>query len=91
MEVIYYFQLREMKWHFKITFTSTLCLKKPFFFFLLNSCASLGMFEATRIQFHVVSYFKSKREQIDWKSVLSEVKLPVECLQWHEDERENVI
>jgi len=74
-----------------MSFTSTLCLKKPSFSFCLTSRASLGMFEAPRIQFHVVSYFKSRPEQIDRKSVLSEIKLPVECLQRHEDERGNVI
>lgn len=65
--------------------------KKTYFSFCLTSSASLGLFEAPRIQFHVVSYFKSRPEKIDRKSVLSEIKLPVECLQLREDEGGDVI
>lgn len=54
--------------------------KKSSFSFCLTFSTSLGLFEAPRIQFHVVSYFKSRPEQIDRKSVLWELKLPVECL-----------
>lgn len=42
MEVIYYFQLREMKWHFKITFTSTLCFKKTLLFLFVNLLCKPG-------------------------------------------------